>query len=147
MILLRPKDHPPFRLIRVELVYRSAVGLAGPRLCWNGRRGLTVCALPANLVLLRMSLDSDLAVSTVQLWIGQGHSLHYRPLQLLRSGPICYWSVLSICSVCILSYPSSFANVSKPFFGTDLSNASLPPSELLRYRFHCATSVAPFQLT
>ena len=147
MILLRPKDHPPFRLIRVELVHRSVVGLAGPRLCWSGRRSLTVCALPASLVLLRMSLSSDQAVSTVQLWTGQGHSLHYRPLQLLRSEPIWYWSVLSICSVCVLAYPSSFANVSKPFFWTDLSNASLRPFELLRYMFHFAASVAPFQLT
>ena len=105
---------------------------AGPRLRWNNGRSLTGCALLANLVLLRMSLDSDLVVSTVQLSIGQAQSRYYRPLQLLRSGSICYWSALSICSLCVLSYPSSFANVSKPFLWTDMSNSSLLPSELLR---------------
>jgi hypothetical protein len=66
------------------------VVLDGPLLRGYDHVRLTVCALLATPVLPRTSQHSDLVVSFAQLWIGQEYGLHYRPLQLLRSEPICH---------------------------------------------------------
>ena len=62
----------------------------------------------ATPIILRTSRNSNLAVSCAQLWIGQGHCLHYRHLQLLRSEPICHPSVLSVSLLWTLFSPIEF---------------------------------------